>query len=281
MTSLDVDALRALVLLDELASFTRAAQALGTTQSAISLRLKRLEDRLGRRLVERTPRLVRLTAAGITLAAKARRVVEAHDAALAAMEGEPLRRLRLGVSDHAGGAKLPQILSRLAERMPDLTLEVRVGLSQHLDPPFEAGELDAAVVRSDGTRRGGEVVMKDPLVWYAAPHLRWRRGQPVPLLMLAEPCVVRQATIRALDKAKVPWVEAYRATGVAAILAAATAGLGVAPLGRHLKPDGLEILGERHGLPTLPDGAIVLRSRVTDARLAQALKEVSLALKAA
>ncbi|MFL9829048.1 LysR family transcriptional regulator, partial [Rhodoplanes sp. SY1] len=62
--SLDVDAVRAFVLAAELKSFTRAAEALDTTQSAISLKIRRLEERLGRRLLERTPRLVRLSADG-------------------------------------------------------------------------------------------------------------------------------------------------------------------------------------------------------------------------
>jgi hypothetical protein len=62
MTSLDVDVVKAFVAIADLKSFTRAADALGTTQGAISVKLKRLEDRLGNKLIERTPRLVRLSA---------------------------------------------------------------------------------------------------------------------------------------------------------------------------------------------------------------------------
>ena len=64
MKALDVDAVQAFVLVADLASFTRAAEAAGTTQSAVSLKLKKLEQRLGQRLVERTPRLVRLSGEG-------------------------------------------------------------------------------------------------------------------------------------------------------------------------------------------------------------------------
>jgi len=60
MKALDVEAVQAFVLAADLNSFTRAAEALDTTQSAVSLKLKRLEERLGRRLLERTPRRVRL-----------------------------------------------------------------------------------------------------------------------------------------------------------------------------------------------------------------------------
>ena len=54
--TLDVDAVQAFVSIAEFRSFTKAADALGTTQGAISVRLKRLEDRLGHKLIERTPR---------------------------------------------------------------------------------------------------------------------------------------------------------------------------------------------------------------------------------
>ena len=61
---LDLDAVQAFVQIAELQSFTRSAEAMHTTQAAVSLKLKRLEDRLGCRLIERTPRYVELSAHG-------------------------------------------------------------------------------------------------------------------------------------------------------------------------------------------------------------------------
>ena len=72
MKSMDVDAVRAFLLAADLQSFTRAADVLGTTQSAISLKLRRLEAQLGRRLLERTPRRVRLSAEGLAFLGVAR-----------------------------------------------------------------------------------------------------------------------------------------------------------------------------------------------------------------
>ena len=100
--TLDIDAVRAFTLVAELQSFTRAAQATATTQSAVSLKLKRLENRLSARLVERTPRSVRLTAAGASFLARARDLLAAHDHALAGVD--PIeRRLTIGISDHVAG----------------------------------------------------------------------------------------------------------------------------------------------------------------------------------
>ena len=82
---LDLDAVRAFVRIAELGSFTRAAEVMGSTQAAVSLKLKRLEDRLGWRLIERTPRMVELSARGSVFLENARELLETHDRALAVL----------------------------------------------------------------------------------------------------------------------------------------------------------------------------------------------------
>jgi DNA-binding transcriptional LysR family regulator len=55
MTALDIPTVQAFLLVAELESFTRAAEALGTTQAAVSMKLQRLESALGKRMAERSP----------------------------------------------------------------------------------------------------------------------------------------------------------------------------------------------------------------------------------
>src|SRR5690349_16812652 len=142
MRSLDLDAIHAFVLVADHGSFTRAADALGATQSGVSLRLKRLEDRLGVRLFERTPRLVRLTPQGEAFLPRARLLLAAQDDAIAAVSARP-QRLVLGISDHVAGPELPGLLARVAGQGPGLALEVRLGLSQDLLADYDVGGLDA------------------------------------------------------------------------------------------------------------------------------------------
>src|SRR3954470_10432066 len=106
---LDLDAVEAFVRIAELESFTRAAEAVGTTQGAISLKLKRLEARLGCRLLERTPRRVQLTARGAAFLDHARELLEAQDRALAGFVGAR-QRLTIGISDHVPGRSSPPSL---------------------------------------------------------------------------------------------------------------------------------------------------------------------------
>ena len=116
MKALDVEAVQAFVLAADLNSFTRAAEALDTTQSAVSLKIKRLEDGLGRRLLERTPRMVRLSAEGSAFLGAARNLVAAHQSAIGAFAVEH-RRLIVGISHHIVGTELAA-LAEAHERAP-------------------------------------------------------------------------------------------------------------------------------------------------------------------
>lgn len=280
--ALDIDALRALVLVADYRSFTRAAEALEATQAAISLRLKRLETRLGRRLLERTPRLVQLTPDGAALLAEARHVLAAHDAALAALEAKPQRPLLLGISDQAVGAQLPGLLARLRGRLPGLPLEVRIGLSRELSEAFDAGRIDAAILHHVGSKapRGAELLLRDRLGWFAAPDFEWRAGEALPLLALAAPCTVRASAIKALEGAKIRWTESFTGGGVGALTAAVAAGLGVAVLGRRARSPSMIELTKKQRLPELPATAILLQSRVSDPVLSRALREIAAAIRA-
>jgi DNA-binding transcriptional LysR family regulator len=105
--ALDLDAVKAFVFVADMQSFTRAAEVLDTTQSAISLKLRRLEDQLGRRLLERTPRQVRLSAEGAIFLDAARSLVSAHEHAVSSFQAEQ-RRLTIGISHQIVGSELPR-----------------------------------------------------------------------------------------------------------------------------------------------------------------------------
>ncbi|MBS0533170.1 MAG: LysR family transcriptional regulator [Proteobacteria bacterium] len=273
-SALDIDAVRAFTLVADLASFTRAAQAVGMTQSAISLKLKRLEDRLGLKLVERTPRSVRLTEHGVSFLMRARDLLAAHDLALSPRDAA-VRRLTIGFSDHVAGADLTPLLARIAGFDSALRLDVRIGLSGDLVDAFDAGKLDAVVVRRERHRRGGETLADDAFGWFAAPGYRQPPGEPLRLAMLAAPCGVRQHAIRTLDKAKVAWAEAFTGGGVTAVAAAVEARLAIAPLARRIAPPGLIDIGPDLKLPSLGKSAVVLYARTADARASALLRTLA------
>ncbi len=117
--------------------------------------------------------------------------------------------------------------------------------------------------------------MEDEFAWFASPAFRRRLGEKLRLAMLAAPCGVRALAIRALDKARIAWVEAFTGGGVAAIAAAIEAGLAVAPLARRVASPGTLDVGAALQLPPLGRSKVVLHSRVSDARARGAIRTLA------
>jgi len=276
--TLDIPTVQAFLLVAELQSFTRTAEALGTTQAAISMKLQRLEKVLGKRLVERSPRAVRLTADGTAFLANARVLMEAHDRALLG-EQASRRQLSLGISDHAAGPELVPLLERLNAVSSQLSFAVTIGFSRDLLDAYDAGALDAVIVRQESGRRGGEKLAEDSFGWFATPRFEWRRGESLRLATLAPPCGVRAIAVRVLDKAGIEWNEAFVGGGVSATVAAALAGLGVAPLARRIAPPGMIDIGPERGLPPMPKSKVMLHSKVADPVKLSALRTLSAAFR--
>ena len=280
INTLDIPTVQAFLLVAELQSFTRAAEALGTTQAAVSMKLQRLESVVGKRLVERSPRAVRLTAEGAAFLDNARALMQAHDRALSG-EQSVRQRLSLGISDHAAGAELVPLLERLHAVSSQLALAVTIGFSRDLLDDYDSGKLDAVIVRQDAGRRGGEKLAEDEFGWFASPRLKWRRGERLPLATLAPPCGVRAIAVRALEKAGVEWSEVFIGGGVTAVVAAALAGLAVAPLARRIAPPGMVDIGPEHGLPRMGISKVLLHSKVGDPAKLAALRTLAATFRSA
>lgn len=277
VVTLDVDAVRTFVTVADHRSFTRAAEALGTTQGAVSVKLKRLEDRLGQRLIERTPRQVRLSAQGETFIGPAREFLAAHERAVAGL-GAPRRRFRLGIAAHVMGPEVPGLLARLKAHDPALTVEVQLDNARPLLDGFEAGSLDAVIVRSDDDRRDGAVLGPERFGWFAAPGFTHRAGEPLRLAAMSPCCAVRDVATRLLDRAAIPWTEVF-VGGTGAIGAALSAGLAVAAFPRRLAPADVVDVGPALGLPPLPTLSLVLHAALSDPRSRDALRAITAAFR--
>ncbi|HZH10385.1 MAG TPA: LysR substrate-binding domain-containing protein [Microvirga sp.] len=277
---LDLDAVQTFIRIADLGSFTRAAEAMQTTQAAVSLKLRRLEERLDCRLVERTTRYVQLSERGAAFLEQARELMEAHDRALGVF-AEARQRLTIGISDHVAGPELPALIARMNAQDPQLLIEIRIASSGDLLQSYDRRELDTVIVRLHAGRDDGEVLTEEKFGWFAAPGWRHRAGEPLPLATLAEPCGVRTMAGQLLDAAGISWSEVFVGGGVAAVSAAVMAGLGVAALAPRMLPfDAVEV-GSELGLPDLPQLPILLHSRVRNGRPRDALAALSAALRGA
>jgi DNA-binding transcriptional LysR family regulator len=246
---LDLDLLRCFVQVAEQGGFTAAGLALGLTQSAISLKIKRLEDLVRRPVFRRTSRRVELTREGETLLAYARRLLALNDEAVQRLIAPPVAgRLRLGVADHFVPRSLAPILARFARTYPEVRLEVEVGRSHDLRAKQQAGGLDLVL----GKRRDGETagvpIWTEPVVWAAAPEWTLPEGRPLPLALLPEGCMFRERALRALARAGLAFEPVFTCDSLLGLAAAAQAGFALTVLGRSGFPPGLR---EVSGLPPL------------------------------
>ncbi len=262
MLDLDIGLLRTFTLIAKLNSFTAAGEMLGASQSAVSLRIAKLEELLQKKLLARTPRSVALTPDGVRFLGFAEATLAAHDAAVTSLrdDSEPAV-IRFAISDHAVGSSLMSALSSLKLSLPRIAPDVMVGLSSEMRDRYDDGEADIAIVRHDAGRQKGQRLFDDRLVWAIRAGLDWSSGRPVPLVALRGACGVKAAAIKALDDARLPWRLAFLGGSVSSLEAAVEAGLGIAALNqRHIAP-GLRIASDA-GLPELPAGSVVLHSRL-------------------
>lgn len=144
---MDIRSLKTLIAVADHGSFVAAGGAVGLSQSAVSLQMKGLEDRLGRRLFDRNHRPPLLNAEGRALVTRAREVVRLWEQLAGAFTAPPMAgSLGLGAIPTVISGVLPQALARLRAESPRLKIRLTTGLSHELEQLVDKGRLDAAVV---------------------------------------------------------------------------------------------------------------------------------------
>ena len=270
---LEIDLLRAFTTVAETGSFTAAADVVGRSQSAVSQKIIRLEDLLGRPLFNRTSRSLVLTGEGERLLSAARRLLEFNDMAVRTLvEPTDVTRLRIGISEDFVPHHLPALLGKFATLCPTVRLELMTGLSCNLLAAYDEDQLDVVIAKKDGRAQRGRVIWREPLVWIAAADCGHETLEPVPLVLLPTPCTYRGVAIKALDSVRRDWRVACTSNSLVGARAAVAGGFGVTVLGRSFVQDGLRVIPSSDLWPVLPMTEIVVIGEETaEARVAQPL----------
>ncbi len=257
--TLETPLLRTLVAVSETGSFTRAAAQVHRTQSAVSMQIKRLEETVGKPLLERDRRRARLTREGEALVAYARRIINLHDEALAAVsQPEVTGLVRIGTPDDYAAGFLPQVLSDFAETHPNVEVEMRCEISAKISQAFERGEVDVALLTSGSWLKGGEIIRRERITWATSVRHMVHERDPVPLAVFEPGCLFRESALVALDEIERPFRIAYSSESYAGLVTAALAGLAVTVMARSSVPAGLRELSPDEGFPVLPSVDIAL-----------------------
>jgi len=147
---MQIRSLETLVRIEQVQSFSKAAELQNMTLSALSMQMKSLETQLDVQLFDRSFRPPKLTPLGRSIAAQAARVLNEQNAltAMCGRDGELVGRFRLGLISSVGVRLLPKFLTQIRDAAPRASFELTTGLSEHLSEQVLQGLIDAAVVTS-------------------------------------------------------------------------------------------------------------------------------------
>ena len=250
--TLDLDQLRTFIAISETGSFTRAAEAVFKTQSAVSMQMRRLEERIGKPIFERDGRASRLTEEGERLLGFARRMIRLNDETVAAFDDAELSgAVRLGTPDDYADRFLPEVLARFARSNPRVEVSVVCDQSSELIRQARAGDIDLGIVTHCG-ESNVEVIRQEPLLWVTSAHHSAADEEVLPLALSKPPCMWRTAAVEALTSADRKYRVLYQSANATATAAAVLAGLAVSVLAESALRPGMRVLGEADGFPRLP-----------------------------
>ena len=245
----------------ETGSFTRAAERVGRTQSAVSQQIAKLERLLGKRLVERG-RVLSLTAAGETFLGYARQIYALHREALdrfrePELEGE----VRFGLPEDFASVFLSDVLADFSHIHPRILLNIECDLTLNLYSRFRQNEFDLVLVKMNRPEDfpHGIDVWSEPLEWVGDPNLI-DRSKPIPLVLSPQPCVYRARALKSLDALGWKWRLVLSSPSYAGTIAAVKANMGITVLPRAMIPQGLEAMRQQV-LPDLSDIHVSLLKR--------------------
>lgn len=264
LRDMQLDWLKCFVAVVDTGTLSSAATEVFRSQSAVSMQIKKLEDAMGHRLLDRSSRRLQLTPEGQTLLGYARRMLDLQAEAQQALHNQPLTgRVRLGVPDDYAQKYLTPVLRRFALRHSSVEIELNCEQSTALIPRVAQGDLDVALVSRDHARRG-ILLFHEPMVWVGSPQFELWRRNPLPIAVYEEASLARRGAMHALAQQGRRYKVVYNSSSLAGQIAAVESGLAVAALTQCSAPAHLQQLGIEHGLgPLAPMEVAAYRSRAS------------------
>jgi len=273
---IDPDQLRTFIAIAETGSFTKAADVVAKTQSAVSMQMRRLEERIGKPLFAREGRASRISSEGERLLPYARRLMKLQAEAVAAfVDNAASGTVRLGTPDDYASF-LPEILGRFAASWPLAELTVTCNPTPMLVQAIGRDEIDIAIITHCHARghQTPSIVRREPLFFVTSERHNVHEEDPLPLALGSTHCDWRRTALGCLSEVGRANRVAFSSWSASAVSAAVLAGLAVSVLPLTAVQPGMRILGPEDGFPRLPHAEIgVMRSASADTPLADALVE--------
>ena len=246
-----LDLLRTYVAVCRQGSLNRVAFQTGRAQSALSMKMRRLEQLLDKQLFQRTGRGVVPTADGEIFLGYANRILALSDEAASRLQHAELSGgVRIGLAEEVANATLPQALGHLHRAHPDIHLDVVVEHSVALGRVWSEGGLDLMIAPTSVVAGDALTVWNVELQWVCALDYSPDQTRPLDLVAYAAPCLWRRRMIDALATAEREHRITFTSQSVTALTAAIESGLGIGALPpESIRRGSMRVLNAAAGIP--------------------------------
>tara|TARA_Y100001960_G_C14782785_1_gene888132 strand:+ start:469 stop:1308 length:840 start_codon:yes stop_codon:yes gene_type:complete len=256
----DLISLRAFIAVVEEGSFSAAAVRVGRTQSAVSLQIAKLEERLGVKLLTRTSRTLELTRQGEQFISYARRILElADEAVLAVSSPEEKVVLRIGFSEYLVPQHLHKLLATFRRANPNCDLSLMLGVGDNLIEMQNNGQLDV-VFAGPNAGTNGTLLWEEPLVWTGEVT----NSDMLDLVLMHAPCSFRKEALDALNRSNKAYKLCVDANSIQAVQASVKAGIGISVVPKSAVLEGMSFT---EGLPALPSTGVMVYNKKDNVNL--------------
>lgn len=255
---MDLDALRTFCAFVETGSFTRAAQQVCRTQSAVSMQMKKLEQELGNPLFIKQGRQLVLSSSGVHLASYAKQLLALHDEAYKQLKtGGGQTRVRLACPDDYTGTVLPKVVALLHKHIPQLDLQISCAPTNQLKTQLDQGLLDMVIATRSPSSEEGYFLESSKGVWVKSAEFNYQSAMTLPVAIFQRDCKFHQAAIEGLLKAERPFNIVACCGSLSALTALVKANLAVGVMAEVSNTQELVTVTDST-LPPLPVIDIVL-----------------------
>lgn len=271
-TNLQTDLLRTFVTVVDLRNFTETGAALGRTQPAISLQVKRLEELTGVQLLSHRGKKIELTADGQTLLGYAREILRLNDRAIANLQrAKLLGTLRIGLPIDYSIGYFQGIIAAFSRANPQVLLDIRCNRSRDLLAALHVDDLDMVIAITDVMPAPHvSLYWSEHPIWVCGRDFRIDPGRPVKIIAHPDGCFYRKRMIDALNSEGRDWHVSFETPGISALQHAVVDGMGVTALTKKTLLPGMRVLTPKDGFPRLANvhvGLFYKHIKMSDAAL--------------
>ncbi|WP_445403421.1 LysR family transcriptional regulator [Acinetobacter vivianii] len=223
--------LRAFVTIIEAGSFTLAAERLHMTQSTVSQQVARLEQAVGKQLIDRNARPLQLTSAGEYLIGYARRILALQQEAQNVL-GDPTGTIpiHIGLPEDIMNTDMALALSAFSKQHRSIRLDVTAGLSRDLMEGYRNGQFDLVIVKETLASADHHATFPEEMAWFESIDHGGNWSDPIPLVTFPQGGLYREDMFERIERERRHWYIAFTSNSLASVLVGVETGLGLSLL---------------------------------------------------